>query len=131
LFWAGRLSGSFFMRQFRANRLLSLYAAACAILMVVVIAGLGWISVGALILNYFFMSIMFPTIFVLGLKNLGPLTRKASSFIVMSIVGGAICPILMGYIADKSSMPWGFGVPLICFLLILWFGLFGYKQKNR
>ncbi|MCX6243481.1 MAG: L-fucose:H+ symporter permease [Bacteroidetes bacterium] len=130
LFFAGRLSGSFFMRKFAPNKLLSTYAAICVFLMLMVVAGLGWFSVTALFVTYFFMSIMFPTIFVLGLKELGPLTKKASSFIVMSIVGGALCPMLMGYIADKSSMQWGFVVPLVCFGVVLYYGLSGFRVRK-
>ncbi len=129
LFWAGRLSGSFIMRAFAPHRLLTAYSAVCSALMILVVAGLDWISVAALFITYFFMSIMFPTIFVLGLKGLGPLTKKASSFIVMAIVGGALCPMLMGYIADRSSMQWGFVVPLFCFLVVFYYGLIGHKEK--
>ena len=82
----------------------------------------------ALFSTYFFMSIMFPTIFVLGLKDLGPLTKKASSYLVMAIVGGALCPMGMGYIADHSAMQWGYLVPMICFGVVLYFGIKGYKQ---
>ncbi len=131
LFWAGRLSGSFLMRSFLPNKLLSLYAAVCMVMMLTVIAGLGWISVSALFITYFFMSVMFPTIFVLGIKGLGPLTKKASSFLVMAIVGGALCPMLMGYIADHSAMNRGFFVPLVCFAFVLYYGIEGHKTiKN-
>ena len=131
LFWAGRLSGSFMMRTFLPHRLLSVYAGICLILMLIVMGGLGWGSVSALFITYFFMSIMFPTIFVLGLKDLGPLTKKASSFLVMAIVGGAICPMLMGYIADHSAMQWGFGVPLICFAAVFYYGMKGHEPRRR
>jgi FHS family L-fucose permease-like MFS transporter len=129
LFWAGRLSGSFLMRTFLPHRLLSVYAGMCILLMAVVVAGLGWASVTALFVTYFFMSVMFPTIFVLGLKGLGPLTRKASSFLVMAIVGGALCPMLMGYIADHSAMQWGFLVPLVCFAFVFYYGVKGYMPR--
>ena len=93
LFWLGRFSGStIFMRIMKPNRLLALYALVNVIMMSLVVAGLGWISVVALFSTYFFMSVMFPTIFALGIKGLGPLTKKASSLLVMSIVGGAIIP---------------------------------------
>ena len=128
LFWAGRLSGSFIMRSFATNKLLMTYAGICILLMLLVLGGLGWVSVSALFVTYFFMSIMFPTIFVLGLKGLGPLTKKASSFIIMSIVGGAICPMLMGYIADHSSMRMGFAVPLVCFVVVFYYGMSGWKN---
>jgi MFS transporter, FHS family, L-fucose permease len=128
LFWMGRLSGSFLMRSFAPNKLLSVYAGVCTLLMALVLAGLGWVSVSALFATYFFMSIMFPTIFVLGLKGLGPLTKKASSFLVMAIVGGAVCPILMGYIADHSAMQWGFAIPLFCFLFVFYYGVSGCRD---
>ncbi|MEI6681796.1 MAG: L-fucose:H+ symporter permease [Bacteroidota bacterium] len=129
LFWAGRLSGSFLMRTFQPHRLLTVYTGICLLMMTLVILGLGWLSVSALFITYFFMSIMFPTIFVLGLKGLGPLTKKGSSFLVMAIVGGALCPMLMGYIADHSSMQWGFTVPMVSFLFVLFYGVAGYKPR--
>ena len=131
LFWLGRFTGStIFMRIMRPNRLLALYAMMNVLMMSLVVAGLGWISVVALFSTYFFMSVMFPTIFALGIKGLGPLTKKASSLLVMSIVGGAIFPMLMGWIADVSTMALGFIVPLFCFSFIVFFGLKGYKVKS-
>jgi len=70
---------------------------------------------------------MFPTIFALGIRDLGPKTKKASSFIVMSIVGGAIFPPVMGLIADKTSMSVGFFAPVPFFLFIMYYALHGYK----
>jgi FHS family L-fucose permease-like MFS transporter len=133
LFWLGRFTGStIFMRIIRPNRLLAFYAIMNVITMALVVSGLGWISVIALFSTYFFMSVMFPTIFALGIKELGPLTKKASSFLVMSIVGGALIPILMGRIADVSTMALGFIVPLVCFAFIFYFGISGYKvRKSR
>jgi FHS family L-fucose permease-like MFS transporter len=128
LFWLGRFSGStFFMRIIRPNRLLAFYALANVITMSLVVAGLGWISVIALFSTYFFMSVMFPTIFALGIKGMGPLTKKASSILVMSIVGGAIVPVLMGRIADVSTMALGFIIPLVCFAFIVFYGIKGFK----
>lgn len=130
LFWLGRFTGStIFMRVVRPNRLLAFYATANVITMALVVAGLGWTSVVALFSTYFFMSVMFPTIFALGIKGLGPLTKKGSSLLVMSIVGGALFPVLMGYIADISSMALGFIVPLVCFAFIVFYGIAGYKAK--
>jgi FHS family L-fucose permease-like MFS transporter len=130
LFWLGRFSGStLFMRIIRPNRLLAFYALMNVITMSLVVAGLGLISVVALFSTYFFMSVMFPTIFALGIKGLGPLTKKASSFLVMSIVGGAIIPVIMGRIADVSTMALGFIVPLVCFAFIVFYGINGYKLK--
>jgi FHS family L-fucose permease-like MFS transporter len=82
---------------------------------------LGWLSVAALFASFFTMSIMFPTIFALGIHGLGEHTKKASAYIVMAIVGGAIMPLLMGWIADQASMRAGFAVPLACFA-----GVFAY-----
>jgi FHS family L-fucose permease-like MFS transporter len=130
LFWLGRFTGStIFMRLVRPNRLLAFYAVVNVITMGLVVAGLGWTSVIALFSTYFFMSVMFPTIFALGIKDLGGLTKKGSSFLVMSIVGGALIPILMGRIADISTMALGFSVPLVCFLFIAWYGFSGYKVR--
>jgi FHS family L-fucose permease-like MFS transporter len=114
----------------RPNKLLSLYAVINVITMSLVVAGLGWVSVIALFTTYFFMSVMFPTIFAMGIKDLGPLTKKASSFLVMAIVGGAIFPVIMGRIADVSTMALGFIVPLVCFVFIAWFGYSGYKVRT-
>jgi MFS transporter, FHS family, L-fucose permease len=131
LFWLGRFTGStLFMRIVRPNRLLAFYALVNVITMSLVVGGLGWISVIALFSTYFFMSVMFPTIFALGIKGLGPLTKKASSLLVMSIVGGAIIPVIMGRIADVSTMALGFIVPLVCFAFIVYYGLNGYKVRN-
>lgn len=131
LFWLGRFTGStVLMRVIKPNRLLAFYASMNVLTMALVVAGLGWISVVALFSTYFFMSVMFPTIFALGINGLGPLTKKGSSILVMAIVGGAILPMLMGWIADVSSMALGFIVPLLCFGYISYFGLRGYKAKG-
>lgn len=131
LFWLGRFTGStVLMRVIKPNRLLAFYATMNVITMGLVVAGLGWVSVIALFSTYFFMSVMFPTIFALGIKGLGPLTKKGSSLLVMSIVGGALFPVVMGWIADVSSMALGFIVPLACFAFIVYFGLRGYRIKK-
>jgi len=128
-FMIGRFSGSLMMSWFKPTKMLSLYAAVNVLAMLVVVAGLGWISIAAIYVVYFCMSIMFPTIFALGIKNLGGLTKKGSSLLVMMVAGGAVCPPFMGWIADVSSMTIGFVVPMICFAYILFFGLEGYKVK--
>ena len=132
LFWLGRFTGStLLMRIVKPNRLLAFYATVNVITMALVVAGLGWISVIALFSTYFFMSVMFPTIFALGIKDLGPLTKKGSSLLVMSIVGGAIIPVIMGRIADVSNMALGFIVPLICFAFIVYYGITGYRVRRN
>ncbi len=129
-FMAGRFSGSIMMSWFKPNQMLALYAAINVLAMVFVILGLGWLSLIAIYFTYFCMSIMFPTIFALGIKDLGGLTKKGSSFLVMMVAGGAVCPMFMGWIADISRMALGFIVPLLCFAFIIFFGLKGYKVKR-
>ena len=130
LFMVGRMSGSFLMRRFEPAKLLALYALMCCLLLPVVSVGAGWISLIALYGVFFFMSVMFPTIFALGIKDLGPKTKKASSFLVMSIVGGAIFPPVMGLIADKFNMSVGFFAPIPLFAFILYYGMKGYRVRN-
>jgi FHS family L-fucose permease-like MFS transporter len=130
LFMIGRMSGSFLMRYIVPTKLLAFYALMCCLLLPVVSIGIGWTSLIALYGVFFFMSIMFPTIFALGIKELGPKTKKASSFLVMSIVGGALFPPVMGLIADKFTMSVGFFAPIPFFVFILYFGLKGHKIKS-
>ena len=123
----GRMSGSFLMRVFEPTKLLAYMHCYAVLLLPVVSMRAGWISLIALYGVFFFMSVMFPTIFALGIKDLGPKTKKASSFIVMSIVGGAVFPPLMGLIADKYNMSVGFFAPIPLFVFILYYGLKGHK----
>jgi len=129
LFMIGRLSGSYFMSFLKPARILATYALLCCLLLPIVSIGLGWISLIALYGVFFFMSIMFPTIFALGIKDLGPKTKKASSFIVMSIVGGAVFPPIMGWIADVHGMSVGFYAPIPFFVFILYYALKGHKVR--
>lgn len=122
LFMIGRLSGSFTMKWMAPGKLLTWFALADAICMALVIVSAGTVSLYALYLSFFFMSIMFPTIFALGLKGMGGYTKKASSYIVMGVAGGAFSPILMGYIGAEN-MATGFLVPQVAFLYILYFAI--------
>ncbi len=115
LFWIGRLTGSYMMKFISPKRLLAIYSIANTFLVILVIMDNGWLSVIALFSTYFFMSIMFPTIFALGVADLGTLTKKGSSFLVMAVAGGAFCPPIMGLIADNSAMSVAFIIPLLCF----------------
>lgn len=130
LFTAGRFVGTALMRVIAPNKLLYGYALIDILLCAVVIANDGWLSVYALIAIFFFMSIMFPTIFALSIKDLGQHTKKASSFIIMSIVGGALVPYVMGMVADSYSTPVSYVVPLVCFAIVSVFGMSGYKVKS-
>jgi len=127
LFMIGRLTGSFIMGKFRPYKLLAFYSLMCSIAMVLVISQLGIISLYALYTSFFFMSIMFPTIFALGVARMGSYTKKASSYIVMGVAGGAFAPMIMGHIGEQT-MAIGFIVPLVCFIFILFYGLKGYKM---
>ena len=95
-FLIGRFSGAGILKKFSAHKVLGLYAALNVGVCLLVFLKLGWLSVACVFLSYFFMSIMFPTIFALGIFGLGARAKKASSFIVMAIMGGAILPKLMG-----------------------------------
>ena len=128
MFMTGRISGSYIMKFFNPKKLLTIYAIASILLMIVVVMGLGMTSVICLFASYFFMSIMYPTIFAVGISGLKENTEKGSSLIVMAVAGGAVIPMLMGRIADVWSMAVGFFVPLACFVVIMIFGL--SKLKN-
>lgn len=129
-FWIGRLTGSYIMKYIAPQRLLAIYATINTILTAIVVAGLGWFSVVALFSTYFFMSVMFPTIFALGIRGLGPLTKKAASFLVMAVAGGAFCPPVMGAIADHFGMPVAFFLPLLCFAFIAYYAMRGVKKTH-
>lgn len=130
LFMGGRMAGSWLMRFVRGERVLTACAAGALVCMAVVIlmpGSMGWYF---LLLCFLCESIMFPTIFSLSLRHVGVHTKQASSYLVMSIVGGAIAPVLMGFIADEDSMAAGFIVPLACFAEILWFAT-RYRKLAR
>ena len=129
LFMIGRMSGSYIMSFFKPARILALYSGLCILLLPFVSMNLGWLSVIALYAVFFFMSIMFPTIFALGIKDLGPQTKKGASFIVMAIVGGAVFPPLMGHVSDLYTMSIGFFVPIPLFIFILYYALKGHHVK--
>lgn len=118
LFMAGRMGGSWLMLRVRAERVLLYCAVGATLAMAVLLSGAGVAGVAAFMLCYLCESIMFPTIFALALKGVGQYTKRASSFLIMSIVGGAIAPVLMGLIADHASMAMAFIVPLCCFVVI-------------
>ncbi len=121
-FLIGRFSGAVILRKFSAHKVLGLYGLMNVLMCFLVFLKLGWLSVICVFLSYFFMSIMFPTIFALGIFGLGARAKKASAFIVMAIMGGAILPKLMGFVADKYDMSRGFIVPLACFAFVAFYG---------
>lgn len=128
LMMIGRFTGTFLMRYIAPVRLLAIFAA-CNILMCIIVSqALGWVSFGALIMINFFFSIMFPTIFSLGLKDLGPHTQQGASFIVMGVVGGAFFPPLMGLIANKN-VALSYLLPIVCYAVIFAFA-YNYKRPK-
>jgi MFS transporter, FHS family, L-fucose permease len=127
---AGRFLGTFLMRYIAANKLLALVALANIGMCLIVAQSWGWPSFIALILINFFFGIMFPTIFSLGLKNLGSHTQQASSYIVMGVVGGAVFPPLMGLIANNDIAS-AYYLPIICYLVIFLFGFKLYKVAGE
>ncbi len=121
-FLGGRVIGAAVLRKLRAHTLLGLYGLLNAFMCLLVVLGLGWVSFIAVFASYFFMSIMFPTIFALGIHGLGTHAKRASAFIVMAIMGGAIVPKLMGSVGDHHGMARAFIVPLVCFLFVAAYG---------
>lgn len=130
LFMIGRIVGTIFMRFIEAPKLLAIYALLAVVLTIVAIFGSGTYTIYCLLGIGFFISIMFPTIFALGIKDLGEDTKTASSLIIMSIVGGAVIPLALGYIADIThNIQYGYSVPLVCLLVVLYFAYKGYKPS--
>ncbi len=129
-FMIGRFSGSAIMKLVPAPRLLAFFAFAAILCLGVVILMTGHAAVWAIVLVGFFHSIMFPTIFALGIHGLGDLTKVGSSLLVMAIIGGAVFPAIMGRISDATSIQTAFLVPLICHFVVFYFALRGYKPGN-
>ena len=121
-FLGGRVIGAALLRKLPAHKLLGLYGALNALMCLLVLLNLGWVSFVAVFASYFFMSIMFPTIFALGIQDLGTEAKRASAYIVMAIMGGAIVPKLMGAVGDHYGIARAFIVPLICFIFVSAYG---------
>ncbi|HEY3384603.1 MAG TPA: MFS transporter [Vicinamibacterales bacterium] len=121
-FLVGRFTGAGLLKKFAAHRVLALYGVLNVVACFLVFLKLGWLSVACVFASYFFMSIMFPTIFALGIFGLGARAKKASAYIVMAIMGGAILPKLMGHVADQYDMSRGFIVPMVCFAFVAFYG---------
>ncbi|MFT3703336.1 MAG: L-fucose:H+ symporter permease [Agriterribacter sp.] len=130
LFTAGRFVGTALMRKIAPNILLTAFAVINIALCAVVVWGSDWLSVYSLMAVFFFESIMFPTIFALGVKDLGHHTKRGSSFQIMSIVGGAVMPYVMGLLSEKGTAH-SYIVPLLCFAVVAWYGWSGYKIKAK
>jgi MFS transporter, FHS family, L-fucose permease len=132
IFMIGRFTGTIFIRFVESQKLLAIYSVMCILLSALAVFMEGQYVLFALCGLGFFMSIMFPTIFSLGIKNLNENTKPGSALLVMSIIGGAIFPVIMGKIIDAygDNIQLGYVVPLCCYFIILWFGLKGFKPAN-
>jgi len=133
LFMSGRFAGTAILQYIKSHKLLSIYAVIAALLCAIAILGKGAYVVYCLGAIGFFMSIMFPTIFALGIDGIGEDTKPGSSWLIMSIVGGAIVPYIMATVIDLNGdrIQIGYIVPLICFVVILFFGMSGYKIRHK
>ncbi len=130
-FLIGRFSGSFLMKYVQPSKLLSLFAGGAFLCACLALVASGTLPIWGLVLIGFFHSIMFPTIFALGIKGLGPYTKLGSSLLVMAIIGGAVFPALMGYVSDLTSIRTAFAVPLFCYLYIWYFAAKGSKPVSE
>lgn len=129
-FLLGRFSGAGLLKKFKAHKVLGLYGLLNVAVCLIIFLKLGWMSVACVFLSYFFMSIMFPTIFALGIHGLGARAKKASAFIVMAIMGGAVLPKLMGHVADRYDISRGFIVPMVCFAFVAFYG-FNWSRFSK
>ena len=131
LFMCGRFAGSWIMQSIRAERVLFVCAVGSVVTTALVIMNLGMISLVSLFLIYVFEAIMFPTIFAISLRGLGDYTKRASSFLMMSPIGGAVGPLMMGYVGDISSMAHSFIVPFFGYIVVLFFAYMVMAKKLR
>jgi MFS transporter, FHS family, L-fucose permease len=129
-FMVGRFAGTFLTRFIAANRLLAIYSFICIGLLAVATFVKSELAVWALFAVPFFESIMFPTIFSLAIEDIKEDTEIGSSLVVMAIAGGAVFPIMMGFISDQANIQVAYVVPLVCYFVIAWFGISGYKHQS-
>jgi len=126
----GRLLGSWMLTKINAGKLLGIFGAVAASLVVVSIFTTGYVAIGCLILAGFFNSIMFPNIFALGIAGLGPMTSKGSGLIMTAVWGGALIPVAIGWLVDNSSYQIALVLPAICYLYIAFYGFAGHKPSR-
>ena len=130
-FMVGRFAGTYLTRFIAANRLLTIYSFICMMLLAVATLVKSELAMWALLAVPFFESIMFPTIFSLAIEDIKEDTEIGSSLIVMAVAGGALFPVLMGLISDYSNIQISYIIPLLCFIVIAWFGMRGYKPTAQ
>jgi FHS family L-fucose permease-like MFS transporter len=128
MFALGRFTAPLLMKRIAAARLMLLYAAANTLLLAYAVAQPGWAGMWAVFLTSFFMSLMFPTIFALGLEGLGPLVKLGGSLLVMAIVGGALLPYIMAWISQHAGIAVSFTAPLVCYVVIAGFSWYHVRR---
>jgi FHS family L-fucose permease-like MFS transporter len=128
-FAVGRLSSAWLMRHFHARSMLGVYAVINVVLGLIGVTQANWLGVCCILATSFFMSIMFPTIFALGLKGMGDETKTAGSLLVMAILGGAALTKVMGVLRDASGLPAAYLVPVACFACVALYAWFGGEHK--
>ncbi len=126
----GRFVGSFLLRRVEPRVLLGVFAIGAMALLATTMSTQGDVALWSVVAIGLFNSIMFPTIFTLGIEGLGPLTSKASSLLVMAIVGGAVVPLLQGLLADRVGVQTAFVLPLLCYAFVAWYGFRGARRVN-
>lgn len=129
-FCVGRFSSTVLMRYIRPNALMGFYSVANVALLAVAVLLPGWIGMWAIFLTSFFMSLMFPTIFALGIKGLGVNTKIGGSLLVMGVAGGGVFTPLMGLISKNGSMALAMLVPLACYVFIAWYSFVGSRVRH-
>jgi len=125
----GRFAGSALLVRFSPRKLLAGFAAINVLLLAVTLASSGTTAMYSIVAIGLFNSIMFPTIFALGIDGLGPLTSKASSLLIMAIVGGAVVPYLQGHLADHIGLHYSLVLPVLCYAYIIFYGLVGSRPR--
>jgi MFS transporter, FHS family, L-fucose permease len=127
----GRFIGSGLLQKVKTGHLLGICAVCAGALVIISMLSFGHVAMWSIILVGFFNSIMFPSIFTLGVAELGPLTGEGSGILIMAIVGGALIPLAQGAIADKIGIHHAFFLPVICYLYILFFAVSGSKPNSE
>jgi FHS family L-fucose permease-like MFS transporter len=134
LYWGGalvgRLLGSWMLTKIKSGKLLGIFGFTASAFIILSMMSSGQVAIWSMVLCGFFNSIMFPNIFALGIAGLGPMTSKGSGLIMTAVVGGAIVPLALGAMADKVGIQHAFVIPLICYLFIAYYGLWGSKPTR-
>jgi FHS family L-fucose permease-like MFS transporter len=132
MFAIGRFSATWLMKFLQPSKLMGIYGVANITLVLIAVLVPGWAGVWAIFLTSFFMSLMFPTIFALGIKGLGENTKLGGSLMVMAIIGGAVFPPIMGVVSDKTgSMALAMVLVLVCYVVVAWYAFSGAKIHGQ